>query len=227
MGNDMEKMRNHDSLTPSPRSLGEGWGEGRLLRLCQLALLAVAATVISPALAQDEAEGPARYASVSSLNWEIEGGDVAKGSGVRLVLGQQLSDVLSLEVHAGLGGGSSAEIDYLPPGGGPEETGPADIRLKQLLGGYLRAEYPVTQQLTVFGLAGYTTGKLDIEVQGPVGAPRFSESDRGGSYGAGLEFDVFTRTLDGRLRLTADYMVYLDRSDARFVARSVGMRLAF
>ena len=57
--------------------------------------------------AQGDAEPANRYASASSLNWEIENGDIAKGSGLRLIYGAPLSDYLAIELHGGLGGGST------------------------------------------------------------------------------------------------------------------------
>ena len=52
-------------------------------------------------------------------------------------------------------------------------------------------------------------------------------AETGGSYGAGIEFTVFSGVLDGNLRLTADYMLYLDKTGAEFDARSVGVKLQF
>jgi opacity protein-like surface antigen len=169
------------------------------------------AVLAVPALAQDEAGQPSRYASASSLNWQIEGGDVAKGSGLRLTFGHQLGDYLSVELHGGLGGGSS--------------DGAFDIGLKELLGGYLRASYPLTEYLNVYGLYGYSRVKLDVDDLGA--GTSSSETETGGSYGGGVEFKVLSGLLDGRLRLTADYIVYLDKRGGEFVARSAGLRLDF
>jgi opacity protein-like surface antigen len=180
-----------------------------LLAVCTLG-------VALPVFAQEHeaeaaASAPAPYASVSSLNWEIENGDTAKGSGVRLVYGHSLGDYLSIELHGGLGGGSS--------------DGAYDIGLKELLGGYLRASYPFNDLFSVYGLFGYTRAKFDVDDL--VAGTSSTETETGGSYGGGVEFKVSPVLLDGRLRLTADYMVYLDKSGAEFVARSVGLRLDF
>ncbi len=55
----------------------------------------------------------------------------------------------------------------------------------------------------------------------------FTESESGGSYGGGIEFNVLSGVLDGNLRLTADYMVYLDKSGNEFEAKRVGLKLHF
>jgi hypothetical protein len=168
-----------------------------LLAVCTLG-------VALPVFAQEHeaeaaASAPAPYA------------DTAKGSGVRLVYGHSLGDYLSIELHGGLGGGSS--------------DGAYDIGLKELLGGYLRASYPFNDLFSVYGLFGYTRAKFDVDDL--VAGTSSTETETGGSYGGGVEFKVSPVLLDGRLRLTADYMVYLDKSGAEFVARSVGLRLDF
>ena len=182
----------------------------------------------APALAQEEA--PGRYAGLSSLNWQLEG-NFAEGSGIRLVLGQQLSDYLSVEMHGGMGGDDNVTLMTTDPT--PVAVN-GDLGLKQLFGAYLRASYPFNDMVSVYGLAGYTRVKAEFEGDAnftagstPLNRDSFSESESGNSYGGGIEFNVFSGVLDGNLRLTADYMVYLDKSGTEFDARSVGVRLAF
>ena len=189
------------------------------------------ALVAAPAMADsDTASGPARYASVSSLNWNLEDG-FAEASGVRLVLGQQLSDNLSVELHGGMGGDDNVTLMTTDPT--PVAVN-GDLGLQQLVGLFLRAQWPVTEQVRLFGLVGYSRVKAEFEgaagfTAGGTALARdgFGESESGNSYGGGLEFNVLSGLLDGGLHLTADYIVYLDRSGARFDARSVGLKLAF
>ena len=196
------------------------------MKIIPLALLAGLISV--PALAQDEA--PARYASLSSLNWQLEG-NFAEGSGIRLVLGQQLSDHLGVELHGGMGGDDNVTLMTTDPT--PVAVN-GDLGLKQLLGAYLRASYPFNERVSIYGLAGYTRIKAEFEGDANFTAgstqlnrDSFSESESGNSYGGGIEFNVFSGVLDGNLRLTADYMVYLDKSGSEFEARSVGVKLQF
>jgi opacity protein-like surface antigen len=190
-----------------------------IMKIISSWLLAVCALGMAlPVLAQEteveattDEPAPTAYASVSSLNWEIENGDVAKGSGLRLVYGHPLGDHLSIELHGGLGGGSS--------------DGAFDVELKELLGGYLRASYPFSDLFSVYGLFGYTRAKFDVEDL--AGNTTESETETGGSYGGGVEIKVIPGLFDGRLRRIADYMVYLDKTGAEFAARSVGLRLDF
>ena len=195
-------------------------------KMIPLALLA--GLMATPALAQDEA--PARYASLSSLNWQLEG-DFAEGSGIRLVLGQQLSDYLSVELHGGMGGDDSVTLMTTDPT--PVAVN-GDLGLKQLFGAYVRASYPFNDLVSVYGIAGYTKVKAEFEGDPgftagstPLNRDGFSESENGNSYGGGIEFKVFSGVLDGNLRLTADYMLYLDKTGAEFDARSVGVKLEF
>lgn len=164
------------------------------------------------AFAQDDgAVKPASYASVSSLNWQLDAAADAKGSGLRLVYGHPLGDYLSVELHGGLGGGSS--------------DGAYDVGLKEMLGGYLRASYPFNDFFSVHGLFGYTRAKFDVEDL--VAGTSSTDTETGGSYGGGVEIKVMPGLLDGRLRVTADYIVYLDKTGGEFVARSAGLRLDF
>jgi len=195
-------------------------------KMIPLALLA--GLMATPALA--ETESPARYASVSSLNWQLES-DFAEGSGIRLVLGQQLSDHLSVELHGAMGGDDSVTLMTTDPT--PVAVN-GDLGLKQLFGAYIRASYPFNDSVSVYGTAGYTTVKAEFECDAgftagstPLNRDSFRESESGSSYGGGIEFNVLSGVLDGNLRLTADYMVYLDTSGSEFEAKSVGVKLAF
>lgn len=193
-------------------------------------LTVIAALLAAPAMAQDERPA-SRYASVSSLNWEVDNGRLAKGSGLRLVFGKRLSDHLSLELHGGTGGDSATTLMTTDPTPVPVDV---TVGLKQLVGGFIRGEWALNEQVSTYALFGYSHVKLEVE-----GAPAatgggmafnrdsFSESDTGTSYGAGVEFTVLPGMLDGNLRVTADYIVYLDKSGADTEARSVGLKLEF
>lgn len=170
-----------------------------------IALLAGGLLLAGPALADE----PARYASASSFNWGVNvGGGQVDGSGARLTLGQALNDYFSVEAHLAMGGGSDS------------------IKLKRQLGAYLRADWPVTESLRLYGRYGYAESKLEAVM--PIGPGHVSMgelSDRGGSYGAGIELRVLPGVMDGRLSFTADYMVFHEGGGTKFDARSVGLRL--
>lgn len=186
------------------------------------------ATVAAPAMALDESS--IRYANLSSLNWQLEG-DFAEGSGIRLVLGQQLSDYLGVELHGATGGDDN--VTLMTTDQSPVAVN-GKLGLKQLFGAYVRASYPFNDLMSVYGIAGYTKIKAEFEGDAnftagstPLNREGFVESESGNSYGGGIEFNMFSRVLDGNLRLTADYMVYLDKSGSEFDARSVGLKFAF
>ncbi|ULQ47712.1 porin family protein [Flagellatimonas centrodinii] len=199
-----------------------------MMKTKMIPLVLLAGLISVPALAQDET--PARYASISSLNWQLEG-NFAEGSGIRLVLGQQLSDYLSVELHGGMGGDDNVTLMTTDPT--PVAVN-GELGLKQLFGAYLRGSVPLNERVSLYGLLGYTRVKAEFEGDAnftagstPLNRDSFSESESGHSYGGGIEFDVFSSVLDGRLRLTADYMLYLDKSGSEFEARSVGVKLQF
>ena len=173
------------------------------------------------------------YAAVHSLNWAV-GNNFADGSGLRVTLGHQLSEYLSLEVQAGTGGGRDVTLYTVPTPGNPSSPFTAEARLKQLLGGYLRVQVPLGERMKVFGLAGYTSAKPEFEAAPgtttgsgqPLDRSGFTESESGMSYGGGVEIGVFPDLLNDRLKLGLDYMVYLD-GDVEAKATSVGLRLDF
>lgn len=173
----------------------------------KLTLLAAGLLLAGPALAQDSTsddDRPARYASAASFNWDISGAVEAKGSGARLTLGQALNDYVSVEAHFATGGGSDG------------------LRLKRQLGAYLRADWPVSEAVRVFARYGYVETRLEQTV--PPGVVVTDVSDRGGSYGAGIELRVLPGVLDGRLSVTADYTVFEEGGGTKADARSVGLR---
>ena len=168
-----------------------------------IALLA-AGLLAGPVLADEST----RYATASSFNWAVKAGERVEGSGARLTLGQALNDYLSVEAHLAMGGGSDS------------------LKLKRQLGAYLRADWPVTESLRIHGRYGYVETKLEAVL--PVGPGHVSLanlSDRGGSYGAGIELRVLPNVLDGRLSLTADYTVFEEGGGTKVDARSIGLRL--
>ena len=76
--------------------------------------------------------------------------------------------------------------------------------------------------MRVFARYGYVESKLELTA--PSGQVAADLSDRGGSYGAGLEVRVLPNLLDGRLAVTADYTVFREGSGYKADARSVGLR---
>lgn len=86
--------------------------------------------------------------------------------------------------------------------------GPAE--LDSLAGIYAKGILPISQEFRIFGLLGGTEVDFDVGDDSDV------------SYGAGAEFDVAPN-----LAVGADYMRYLDTSEATFDAASLGVRYRF
>lgn len=146
------------------------------------------------------AETGGRYAGATSFNWDV---GAEGGSGVSVTYGGRLNDYLGVEVEAALGGGTEA------------------LALARLLGGYVRAEYPLTDAVRVHGRYGYAEAKL--EVLRP-GAADDRVTHRGGAYGGGVTVRL-PDVLNGRLSVTADYTVYAEAGGDKVDARSIGLRL--
>lgn len=171
-----------------------------------LAGLAAALLFSAPVMASDDASG--RYAGAASFNWQIAGDADTEGSGVRFAVGQALNQYLSVEAQLATGGGKDG------------------LRLKRQLGAYLRADWPLTETLRVHARYGYAETKLEVVgAAGPGGVVLADISDRGGSYGAGIDVRVLPGVLDGRLSFTADYMVFHEGRGTKVDARSIGLRL--
>ncbi|MGB3625266.1 MAG: porin family protein [Henriciella sp.] len=67
-----------------------------------------------------------------------------------------------------------------------------DIGLNYLVGAYGRVSVPVTDQLDVFGRAGYAFLDLDANIQTPGGTEiaTIEDSEDGAALGAGLNYDL-------------------------------------
>ncbi len=105
-----------------------------------------------------------------------------------------------------------------------------DFGLKELMGANPPTRYPFNNRVSIHGLAGYARGKAGFEGDANftpgstlLNRDSFGESESGNSYGGGIELDVFSRVRDGNLRLAADHMIYLDKSDSEFEAKSAGL----
>ncbi|KAA0011115.1 porin family protein [Billgrantia pellis] len=137
---------------------------------------------------------PRTYAGADAMFWDLDydHGEDGDSVGLRLNGGAQFSDYFGVEAHLGTGGSD-----------GPTE-------LEYLVGAYAKGILPVSQELRLYGLAGFTEVDFD------------TDQESGFSYGAGAEFDVAPN-----LAIGADYMRYLDKSDYTFDAASVGVRYRF
>lgn len=165
----------------------------------RLTLIGAALLACGLAHAQDDATS-SRYAQAESFNWDV--GNDQRGSGVRLTYGGALNDYLSLEVQGALGGGTDT------------------VELKRLYGGYLRAQYPLTEAVSVYGRYGYAEAKFELLSSGGVVD---EATHRGGSYGGGVAVRL-PGVLGDRLSLTLDYTVYAEEGGNKADARSVGLR---
>lgn len=121
-----------------------------------------------------------------------------------------LNEYLSVEARAGLG----FDDDRVNVSGIP-----VDFELDNLLGGYLRAGYPVTDQLYPYVVGGFTRVEATVSVEG-----FGSETDSGNdvSYGLGADFAVTEA-----VKLNAEYISFYSKDGADFDALSFGVSTSF
>lgn len=118
-------------------------------------------------------------------------------SAIQLVVGHYLLPIVAIEGRFGKGIGS----DSIKLGGA--DTG-ATMELDRFASVFARFELPLAKRVRLYGLAGYTEGRLDASA----GGYSISDKDSGLSYGVGLEMR------GGRASfVSAEYIQYLDETD--------------
>ncbi|WP_019022875.1 MULTISPECIES: porin family protein [unclassified Thioalkalivibrio] len=93
-----------------------------------------------------------------------------------------------------------------------------DVELDYMIGGYARGNLPVSNVVSLYGMAGVT----HAEATASGGGVSVTDDDTGPSYGVGAEFNVAND-----LGLSVEWMRYMDESDYDVDAISVGMNYHF
>ena len=93
-----------------------------------------------------------------------------------------------------------------------------NVKIKNVVGLYLKGTLPVADKFSVFGRVGYTRAKI----QGSALGVTVSDSDSGFSYGVGAQYD-FTNQVYGML----DYMSYYDRNGTTIRGPAIGVGMKF
>jgi hypothetical protein len=116
-------------------------------------------------------------ASYLAMAYKEDGLSDAKLGAIAVRLGRTLSKNIAVEARVGKG----IKDDTLVVLGIPVE-----VEVKNFFGFYLRGTAPLTPQLSVYGLVGYTQGKVSASFSGF----KNSETDGDASYGVGADFAV-------------------------------------
>jgi hypothetical protein len=180
------------------------------MNLTRLTSIAAAAAL---GLAATAASAQGGYGSLSAFDWEVGQGDAkVESTGVRAVGGYMFNPGIGLEVHAAAGG--TDELQY-----GSQD---AEAELNKLLAIFAKPTLPLPVPLVeanVFGLVGYSYGKVDILAETTTDVV----SQNSFSWGFGAELGL----IPNRLYLTADHIDYISRTGVDASATSIGLRLSF
>ncbi|TDY02431.1 porin family protein [Thiohalophilus thiocyanatoxydans] len=118
-------------------------------------------------------------------------------TGLKLTIGKYLLPVIAIEAHFLKGIGSDAiKVSGLDNG--------SQMELDRAESLFLRGDLPLAERVNLYGLAGYSTGRLDAAGGG------YDVTDKadGVSYGVGLEIVGQNNSY-----ISAEYIQYLDESD--------------
>jgi opacity protein-like surface antigen len=139
-------------------------------------LLALAASVSVATLVHADA-GMYAGANITQIGYKEDGFATVEPIAVAFKLGKQFSPNFALEGRIGLG----VADDDIDVGGIP-----VSLEVDNYYGVYGKAILPLSETASVYGLLGFTRGKLTISANG------FSQSDSDSdlSFGLGAEFTV-------------------------------------
>jgi len=134
------------------------------------------------------------------------------------VLGADLHEYYGLELRVGNIGdtiGSPGRIDFPPDGGDfPPIAGPADISIPYFIAYLFKAQYPVVENLRIYGVIGATTIKSTLTYPGSTA----SDVSTTFSFGGGLDYRVAPQWL-----VALDGTVYANSADTDNPARYDGL----
>ncbi len=176
-------------------------------------IFCLALALLPPAAVSDRPS----YVGVGAIHWSFDESvdgvesEEARATGVRLTLTGPVAEHLSVEWHFATGGSDTVFVNT------PLGSGDVEVEGELIGSMFLRPEVELGA-VRLYGLAGYSIGRLEAEA----GGVSVDGSDDGVSYGAGAEVEVADGTW-----LTADYVNYLRGDNYDFRAATVGMRFAF
>lgn len=174
-----------------------------------LGVISLAFGIAAPAAAQERGLSVAPYigASISHMEYS-EAGIRANPSMASVHAGAYVSENVAVELRAGMG----MSGDNVPFG--PMK---ADLEVAETLGLYARGNIPVASGVMPYAVAGYSYNKLKVTVP-ELGSA--SASERGVSYGLGLEVD-----LDVNKTFSVEYMRLMNRHKDGYAVDSLSFRL--
>jgi opacity protein-like surface antigen len=163
------------------------------------------ATFTSQSLLADSTHG-SRYVggSVGFMEIESGGSEDASINTIEGRLGGYANDYLAVETRLGIG-----LTDDTVSG--------TDLSLRYSLGAYVRAGFPITEQVFPYVILGFS--RADFETKSLGMKETTAETDS--SYGIGIDVEVIN------LALTAEYLNMIDKNDITFSGFSIGFTTKF
>ncbi len=163
-----------------------------------------------PALADQKIGDSYLGLQYAQTSYEDDNGVEAEPSAAVGRLGHFVTDNFAIEGRAGFGI-SEDEASYY----GSNTN--VNVEIDSLLGVYGVGHLPISETVSAYALAGFTSG----EATASNAAGSVSGDDSGFSYGIGGELS-FTP----RVSATLEYMSYLDKSDYQISAISAGLNFS-
>jgi len=137
---------------------------------------------------------------------------ITEGETTGIVDKQYDASVISL---IGQGGFFFSDFSALEMRYGIGLTDSDGIEVDNLIGAYGKFNYPVSHQVSLYGLAGYTQSKLNVKDYGTV-------KEAGFSAGAGFHY-----AFNSRWAMTAEYMSYVRNKNSTLDGFSLAMQYKF
>jgi hypothetical protein len=142
------------------------------MRLNAMSLIAVAASLTCGA-ASAQQSGFYGGATLSRLDVKPSGSPTYTPSSLNLVVGNQIDKYFAAEARLGLGLS------------GDSNSG-TEVKVKDYVGGYMKVFAPLSYSASLYGMLGYTSGKVEVTTAGVT--TRHNDNDV--SYGVGGSFAI-------------------------------------
>ena len=130
-------------------------------------------------------------------------------NGIKLEVGTYVAPNVAIEGHLLFGSGSDT-VTYL----GTD----IDLKLKNAISVFVKGGLPLSEAANLYGLLGFTKGKLEASVLGTT----FSEDDSGLSYGFGAEVAV-----GSNMYISGEYIMYISELDYDYTGFNIGISRRF
>lgn len=140
-------------------------------------------------------------------NYDETGLPSASPSALKIEYGKYITDSIALEGHFAFGmAEDTISIEGVD----------AEIEIKQAISLFVKGDLHVSKSVNFYGLAGFTSGKLEAALPGF--GESISEDDSGFSYGLGLEAQT-----SGGIIFSAEYIMYLSEDEYDYSGINLGI----